>query len=351
MASHPVRLGTLLSQKIWGNLPSFGLEPGHGNHINVNGPWLVAHPVVPQLAWPPQATMPPLALNPALAPAVTGQAAMPVALAPPALPLAAPEAVTGQSAMPVALAPPAPPLSAPEAAGGAARPSRRAPSAPVVHPPLPTPGLSANAGGPSGVGPRASAGVSRRDPLHAVASGVPALRAPHSGLRTLAGPAVPPRSPAEPGTVAGSTRPAESLGRSSAESREAPSAMMTPGRHDKRSPALAGIPPGRYKILVDYANNATTWLSNDLRASGLVHNVWRAIKNQWTDVIRISPNPRDVLVVPRTGIQIGAGTTSQMAIKDGMCTDGFAFRREQDDPVTWAFNLTSGAVKTPRPAV
>jgi len=108
---------------LWGNLPCFGTEPGHGNHINVDGPWKDAHPAVPPLVWPAQAAMPALPLNPVLAPAVTGQVALP------------------EPQMP---APPPPPQTAPGPAGGAAWPSRRAP--PVAQHPLPTPSSSANTG-------------------------------------------------------------------------------------------------------------------------------------------------------------------------------------------------------------
>ena len=39
-----------------------------------------------------------------------------------------------------------------------------------------------------------------------------------------------------------------------------------------------------------------------------------------------------------------------MAIREGVCTDGYAFRWAGPNPVTWAFTLTSGGVTTPRAA-
>ena len=182
------------------------------------------------------------------------------------------------------------PLAAAGASGGVDKPSLSAPPAPVVQSQLPPPVSPGNAGGPSGSGPRVSSEASRRDLLHAWVSGVPVVRATHSDMRNLTGPEVPPRSSAEPGAASGPARPARSGGHLPEEHRESPSGLITPGHLERLSPTPTGVLPGnRHLLLLDYNPDAPTWLSHDLRASGLVRSHYSGVQREWHDIIQISP--------------------------------------------------------------
>ena len=309
-----------------GNLPGFGTEPGHANQINLAPGWVEHHPVPLALVGPGPAVAaaPAVAPHPVPATGVTDQTA-PAGAAPPP---------------PPPTYPPPPPPHTPGLSGGDnvnGVPVLCAPSAPAA---------TVRPGGPSGGTSRDTSGESRRD--SSAGNQRPRSAAP-SGARPQAGPGVPFGSFGGQGSARGYPRRGGSRDRSSGGGR-APRVMS----HEKRLHiTLADQTGGTYRLLVDYRPDATTWLNEDLLGSGLVHTIWCAQKHAYHDVIRVSHDARDFMIVPRTGIQIGPeGRTSRAAVRDIMCTDGLAFRGGRDDmnPVTWTITLISGAVKSPRAA-
>ena len=108
-----------------------------------------------------------------------------------------------------------------------------------------------------------------------------------------------------------------------------------------------------FKILIDYSLNGTTWLNDGLRNSGLVTPSHDFEKGIDLDIIRISHNPRDVLIVPRPTPTRGPEGLSVVSVRDLMCCDGCSFEGggpNGADPATWVLTTTSGAVKQLRAA-
>jgi len=119
----------------------------------------------------------------------------------------------------------------------------------------------------------------------------------------------------------------------------------------RRLPATLRAPP--IKVLIDYRYGAMTWLSPTLRNSGLVTPSWDHEKGMALDIIRISHNSQDVLIVPRPGPTRGPDGLSVIAVRDMVCTDGCEFTGGGPgglDPAHWVLKTTSGAVKELRAA-
>ena len=109
------------------------------------------------------------------------------------------------------------------------------------------------------------------------------------------------------------------------------------------------------KILIDYRYGAVTWPNQDLRNSGLVTPSWDSEKRMALDVVRISHNPSDVIIVPRGGPPRGPRGLLIFAVRDMVCTDGLEFKGGGPlpggmDPAHWVIKTTSGAVKELRAA-
>ena len=300
-----------------GPAPGFGTEPGHSSQIILGPGWIENNPVPQALVGPGRAMAVPTAipLPPVPTPGPTGH----MAPAGSALPLPPPS-----------IPPPPPPNSTGPFAGENlnAAPQQRAPSAPPGGVP------------PGGVPRGGSSGRNSRGTSHEPRGG-------SSSGRNRQNPAAFQGS-------AGAQGGARGRGRSRDRSQGRGRGPQFVSHQDRLHATLSGPRGGGLKILIDYSPDATTWLNDELRGSGLVTPSRCPQKEIDLDVIRISRDPRDVLIGHRPTSPMGQGLISRVAVRDFMCVDGAAFRGggpEGMNPATWIITLTSGAVKSLRAAV
>ena len=170
----------------------------------------------------------------------------------------------------------------------------------------------------------------------------PAAKSGPGGGKTPKPP--PPPPPLESGPVAGEgtgERAASHAGGSLTVTAVLPA---TTAQHP-----VAAAQGGNFTILLDKREEANTYLSAQLFIVGLAVEV---MSPSGRPLVRLQfgPDRADCLWLPRTGLAIGTGTTSRVAIQDALTFDGMGFRSRNERPETWLIQNTKGLYVEPRRA-